>query len=88
MTIVAQNRKARYNFSFLELFESGIELKGSEIKSLRDVINGESIKRVMDKIFGEETTHFSFAWLRAMVQGKASPLHIDHPYMNLSLIHI
>ena len=36
MTIVAQNRKARYNFSFLELFESGIELKGSEVKSLRN----------------------------------------------------
>ncbi len=56
--------------------------KVSEIKSLRDIINGESIKKVMDKIFGEETTHFSFAWLRAMVQGKASPVHIDHPYMN------
>ena len=36
MTIVAQNRKARYSFSFLELFESGIELKGSEVKSLRN----------------------------------------------------
>ena len=36
MTIVSQNRKARYNFSFLELFESGIELRGSEVKSLRN----------------------------------------------------
>ena len=35
MTIVAQNKKARYNYLFLELFESGIELRGSEVKSLR-----------------------------------------------------
>ena len=56
--------------------------KVSENKSLRDVINSKYILKVMDKIFGVETTHFSFAWLRAMVQGKASPVHIDHPYMN------
>jgi len=31
LTTVAQNRKARYNYLFLELFESGIELKGSEL---------------------------------------------------------
>ena len=31
-----QNRKARYNYYFLEKFEAGIELRGSEIKSLRD----------------------------------------------------
>ena len=35
LTTVAQNRKARYNYLFLEIFESGIELKGSEVKSLR-----------------------------------------------------
>jgi|TARA_B110000114_G_scaffold92805_1_gene97894 SsrA-binding protein len=35
LTIVAQNKKARYNYLFLELFESGIELRGSEVKSLR-----------------------------------------------------
>ena len=31
-----QNRKARYSYFFLEKFEAGIELRGSEIKSLRD----------------------------------------------------
>tara|TARA_B110000444_G_C18534212_1_gene452643 strand:+ start:177 stop:614 length:438 start_codon:yes stop_codon:yes gene_type:complete len=31
-----QNRKARYNYFFLEKFEAGIELLGSEIKSLRN----------------------------------------------------
>ncbi len=56
--------------------------KISEMEQLRRVINGEKITKVMNSIFGEQTVHFSFAWLRAMIQGKASPVHIDHPYMN------
>ncbi|MBA3653283.1 MAG: SsrA-binding protein SmpB [Actinobacteria bacterium] len=32
---VAQNRKARHDFTVLETFECGIALKGSEVKSLR-----------------------------------------------------
>jgi hypothetical protein len=54
----------------------------SEGSALRGVINGPEITRVMEEIFGEKATHFSFAWLRAMQSGKASPIHIDHPYMN------
>jgi len=34
--VVAQNRKASFNYFFLELLEAGIVLKGSEVKSLRD----------------------------------------------------
>ena len=34
--IVCNNRKARFNYFFLELIEAGIVLKGSEVKSLRD----------------------------------------------------
>ena len=34
--IVCNNRKARFNYFFLETFEAGIVLKGSEVKSLRD----------------------------------------------------
>ncbi|MEX0839374.1 MAG: SsrA-binding protein SmpB [Parvibaculum sp.] len=33
--IIADNRKARFNYSISETFEAGIELKGSEVKSLR-----------------------------------------------------
>lgn len=33
--IVAQNRKARFNYSIIETFEAGIVLVGSEVKSLR-----------------------------------------------------
>ncbi len=34
--IICLNRKANFNYFFLELFEAGIVLKGSEVKSLRD----------------------------------------------------
>ena len=33
--VVAQNRKARFNFHIGETFEAGIALSGSEVKSLR-----------------------------------------------------
>ena len=33
--IIAENRKARFNFEILDTFEAGIELKGTEVKSLR-----------------------------------------------------
>jgi len=34
--IICLNRKASFNYFFLELLEAGITLKGSEVKSLRD----------------------------------------------------
>ena len=34
--IICFNRKASFNYFFLELLEAGISLKGSEVKSLRD----------------------------------------------------
>jgi len=36
LKIISNNRKARFNYFFVELFEAGIALKGSEIKSLRN----------------------------------------------------
>jgi SsrA-binding protein len=33
--IIADNRRARYEYELLERFEAGIELQGSEVKSLR-----------------------------------------------------
>ncbi len=33
--VVAENRKARFNFEIEDVFEAGIELKGTEVKSLR-----------------------------------------------------
>ena len=54
----------------------------SEGKAVRRVINGPRIMRVMSQLFQEPAQHFAFAWLRAMTAGRASPLHVDHPYMN------
>ena len=34
--IICLNRKASFNYFFIEIFEAGIVLKGSEVKSLRD----------------------------------------------------
>jgi len=34
--IICLNRKAGFNYFFLELLEAGIALKGSEVKSIRD----------------------------------------------------
>ncbi len=33
---IAQNRRARHDYHVLESFEAGIELRGTEVKSLRD----------------------------------------------------
>lgn len=34
--VVATNRKARHNYSILDVFEAGVALLGTEVKSLRD----------------------------------------------------
>ena len=36
LKIISLNRKASFNYFFIELLEAGIALKGSEVKSLRD----------------------------------------------------
>jgi len=33
--LICENRKARHEYHFIEVFEAGIELKGTEVKSLR-----------------------------------------------------
>lgn len=35
MKIIAENRKARHDYTIEESFEAGIELKGTEVKSMR-----------------------------------------------------
>jgi SsrA-binding protein len=35
LKVIADNRRARYDYEILDTFEAGIELKGSEVKSLR-----------------------------------------------------
>ena len=54
----------------------------SEGLAIRSVINGARITHLMTQLFREPVANFTFAWLRAMAEGRASPVHIDHPYMN------
>jgi SsrA-binding protein len=35
LKVVADNRRARYDYEIMQSFEAGVELKGSEVKSLR-----------------------------------------------------
>ena len=61
MRIAVQNRKAKYNYSFIELFEAGIQLQGSEIKSLRSgrVEIAESYAREVGSEIFLINSHFS-----------------------------
>ncbi|SOJ53960.1 SsrA-binding protein [Mycobacterium simulans] len=34
--IIASNRKARHNYSIIEVYEAGVSLQGTEVKSLRE----------------------------------------------------
>ena len=36
LKIISKNRKAGFNYFYIDFFEAGIVLKGSEVKSLRD----------------------------------------------------
>lgn len=47
--LIADNRKARFNYELLETFEAGIALKGTEVKSLR---NGEA--NIAESYAGED----------------------------------
>jgi ectoine hydroxylase-related dioxygenase (phytanoyl-CoA dioxygenase family) len=54
----------------------------SESSTLRRVTHGADMSERMSRILGEPAAAFDFVWLRAMGPGRASPLHLDHPYMN------
>ena len=42
--IIATNRKAYYNYNIIEKYESGIVLKGSEVKSIKEGIGPFFVK--------------------------------------------
>lgn len=54
----------------------------SESAALRRVVHGPEIRSAMTRLFNAEVSPFDFVWLRAMAPGRASPMHMDHPYMN------
>ncbi len=54
----------------------------SEGPALRQAIHGERARKVATAVLNEAVRPFDFVWLRAMLAGRASPLHFDHVYMN------
>ena len=50
--LIAQNKNASFNYFIEETFQAGIELAGTEVKSLR--LNNCSIKEAICKIIGKE----------------------------------
>ena len=53
-----------------------------ESPALRSVSHGLALADVSAAVLGCATVPFDFLWLRTMAQGRASPLHFDHVYMN------
>lgn len=54
----------------------------SENAALRRVVHGQEVRSTATALFDTEVSPFDFVWLRAMAPGRASPMHMDHPYMN------
>jgi SsrA-binding protein len=58
MRTVATNRRARHDFFILETYEAGLELKGSEVKSLRS--GTVSLKGSYARVEGGEVFVYDF----------------------------
>ena len=61
--LIVRNRKARHLYEIVDTFEAGIELMGTEIKSIRggNVSIGESHVRIIDHeafLFGANVAHY------------------------------
>ena len=59
--LIASNRKARHDFSILDVFEAGIVLQGSEVKSMREghVQLADAYARVSDGEIWLEGVHIA-----------------------------
>jgi SsrA-binding protein len=69
--IIVSNRKARFDYEILETFEAGIELRGSEVKSLRDY--KANLKGSFGRIEGEEVFLYNFQISPYRDESKFSP---------------
>ncbi|MBU3738415.1 MAG: phytanoyl-CoA dioxygenase family protein [Rhodoferax sp.] len=53
-----------------------------ELPRLRALSHGAGLAGVMGGLLGQPVVPFDFLWLRAITEGRATPLHFDHVYMN------
>jgi SsrA-binding protein len=72
--IVAQNRRARHDYEIIKTFEAGMELKGVEVKSLRD--GKAQLREAFVRVDNNEAfviqLHIS-PWVHASMWDKADP---------------
>lgn len=54
----------------------------SEGPAVRRAVHGAAARSMAAAILDRPVRPFDFVWLRAMLAGRASPLHFDHVYMN------
>ena len=55
---------------------------------LRAATHGPALTEISAAVLGGPTKPFDFLWLRTMLEGRASPLHFDHVYMNRGTPHL
>jgi SsrA-binding protein len=71
INIIARNKKARHEYEILDVFEAGISLLGSEVKSLRG--GKATIKEAFVQIKGQEAF-----LIRANIQPYTHATHENH----------
>lgn len=59
-----------------------------EDAALRALSHGPALAALAQAVLGGPVEPFDFLWLRTMVEGRASPLHLDHVYMNRGTTHL
>lgn len=55
---------------------------------LRAATHGPALAELSAAVLGGATKPFDFLWLRTMLEGRASPLHFDHVYMNRGTLNM
>ncbi len=53
-----------------------------EAPQIRALTHGARLSEISATLLGKPTVPFDFLWLRTMLEGRATPLHFDHVYMN------
>ncbi len=53
-----------------------------EVPQIRQLTHGTRLAEISAAVLGKPTVPFDFLWLRTMLEGRATPLHFDHVYMN------
>jgi hypothetical protein len=75
---VATGASRRAELHDLSAFWRGV----CEGPAVRRAVHHARLRAAAAMLLGAAVVPFDFVWLRAMPPGRASPFHLDHPYMN------